>query len=677
MSRLAVGLRRQPELVVGGLAVALFVGLAAAEGGFVATTWYPATLFVGGLLLVTLMALGRAGRLRIASGNRVALALLAAFTAWTFLSMLWAEVPAAAWDGANRTLLYLLVFALFALLPWRASSAATLLGVYSVAIATLALVIVGDLASSADPELAILRGRLIEPTGYQNATAALFLASFFPALLLASRRETPWWARGVLLAAAGILLEAAILPQSRGAAIVLPLVAIAFLAIAPGRARVLLTALPVVLVAFLAREPLFDLYSIVVDGGDVRAGADEAFERIVVSALVLLAAGTVVGLAERAWRPSPALRRAGSRAVGAVATIAGVAGIVVALNATGNPTTWLDERWEDFKSGDPGQIEAETRFGGTLGSNRYDFWRVALDRFAEQPVAGLGMDQFEVEYIQGRRSTEEPANPHSLQVKILSQTGLVGAALFLGFLVATVAGALAARRRAGNTLGGVAAAGTLIAFTYWLVHGSADWFWEFPGLAAPALAWLAISASLPATGPEEPTPLRVGAPVLAAAGVVAVLATLSLVPPWGAARDVEIAARNWPANPDAAFDRLDRARDLNPLSDQPDSVAGTIAVRLGETDMARDRFAAAVERNDSSWYSLLMLGSLELADGDRKPALAHLRAAAELSPDEPLIDEALAGAREGEPVSPAAIDRSLAERVCVRIGRTEATPECE
>ena len=58
-------------------------------------------------------------RLRLAeipAPVRVAVLCLAAYTALSFLSILWAGVPGDAWEGANRTLLYLLVFALFACL---------------------------------------------------------------------------------------------------------------------------------------------------------------------------------------------------------------------------------------------------------------------------------------------------------------------------------------------------------------------------------------------------------------------------------------------------------------------------------------------------------------------------------------------------------------------------------
>src|SRR5919106_1601689 len=49
-----------------------------------------------------------------------ALVLFAAYTAWTYLSITWASQQGPAWDGANRTAMYLTVFALFAL--WRFDS---------------------------------------------------------------------------------------------------------------------------------------------------------------------------------------------------------------------------------------------------------------------------------------------------------------------------------------------------------------------------------------------------------------------------------------------------------------------------------------------------------------------------------------------------------------------------
>jgi hypothetical protein len=79
--------------------------------------------------------------------------------------------------------------------------------------------------------------RLADPTGYPSAVAALFVGGFWPAVFLASRRELPWAARGLLLAVAGLLLQMALIPQSRGALIVFPIALLIYLLVAPSHLR--------------------------------------------------------------------------------------------------------------------------------------------------------------------------------------------------------------------------------------------------------------------------------------------------------------------------------------------------------------------------------------------------------------------------------------------------------
>src|ERR1700734_3790352 len=115
-SKLTVALREAPATVPALAAVALFVVWASSQGGYPVTHWAP-----GGLAVLALLAMAL-GLLRLPVSEmpvsvRIPLAALAAYTALSFLSILWAAVPGDAWEGANRTLLYLLVFALFAC--WR------------------------------------------------------------------------------------------------------------------------------------------------------------------------------------------------------------------------------------------------------------------------------------------------------------------------------------------------------------------------------------------------------------------------------------------------------------------------------------------------------------------------------------------------------------------------------
>ena len=62
----------------------------------------------------------------------------------------------------------------------------------------------------------------------------------------------------------------------------------------------------------------------------------------------------------------------------------------------------------------------------TVGSGRYDFWRVSLKAFLGSPIGGLGQDNFADYYILHRRTLEDPAWPHSIEMRLLAMTGIVG-----------------------------------------------------------------------------------------------------------------------------------------------------------------------------------------------------------------------------------------------------------
>ena len=138
--------------------------------------------------------------------------------------------------------------------------AAAILGAFSVSVAAVGAAAVVLTVRSDSPLSAFVGGLFSEPVGYHNANAALFLVAFWPALMLASRREVPPLARGLFLATAGLLLPLVVLPQSRGSLIAFPLTLLVFLAIAPNRARCLLTLVPIVISTLLALGPLLDVY---------------------------------------------------------------------------------------------------------------------------------------------------------------------------------------------------------------------------------------------------------------------------------------------------------------------------------------------------------------------------------------------------------------------------------
>jgi hypothetical protein len=678
--RLLDWLAEMPELLPGLVAVGVFVFWATAQGGVAPTDWYPCSLILLGLLVGTGFAY-RAQLFRLPRLVLAAFALLALFTVWNFLSIGWADDQGAAWDGANRCLSYLIVFALFVLPPWRPRAAALLVGIYTVAITVVGLVVLLKAAGAADPLRYFVAGRFAEPTGYQNAQAALFTMSLFPAVFLAARRETPWPLRGVMLSCAGILFSIALLPQSRGWLIAAPIAVVAYLVIVPGLVRSLTVILPLAVVMAAISSPVLHVFNISDQPSQLGPALADARTAILIAAAVLFVIGCAIGFADRQIELPERVETIGSRAVVIGAGVVALAGVVVALAVIGNPVSWANDRWQDFKGGKfEYQTGGGTRLGGGLGSNRYDFWRVSADEFKNAPLIGVGSENFAEDYVRDRHSDEEPTYPHNLDLQVLSETGLIGGVLFVGFLATTLTGMARVRLRSEVALARGVAAVLAVVFVYWFVHSIGDWFWAFPALSAPIFAWLGMGMRLDADRATHAPPRWAKAWVapLAAVSVAALLFAIgSMALPWTAALDVNKAAASWGANPRAAFDRLDEARKLNFLSARPDLVQGTIAARLGEARRVRSSFERALERDPRNWYAEIELAALDGVEGNKQAALARLDRVAALNPREPLTATIRQGVLSGKPVTLAQLDADFLDQFCRRLGRTAGPNGCQ
>jgi O-antigen ligase len=644
------------------LAFGIFLAFGIMDGGYPATVWYPATLFLLALLALSLWGRGNALR-GLSRPSLLSLAFLACLTAWTYLSIVWSDVKGEAWDGANRGLLYLIVFVLVLISTPRRRTAAVALGGFAAATTLVGAFALVTVSRSPNPDAYFLIGRLAEPTGYQNANCALFTIVLWPALLLASQRALPILVRGGFLAAAGVLVELALLSQSRGWLAAAPIALGLYFALVPQRVRSVVFALPVGVAVLVARGPLLDVFPAVKSGEEIHAALREARGAVAISAVALFLVGAALAAVDvRLW-PSGAtgkrLTLAGGIAFGA-ATAAGAAAVLIWL---GNPVTRVEKAWDQFSSTTPPPATASYLTSG-FGSNRYDLWRVALREIARAPMVGVGSDNFAVDYVRERRSHEEPLYPHSIELKIVAQTGAIGGVLFLAFLAAAIV-AWVRRRREGPPFAQALGATCIVGFAYWLLHGSVDWFWELPGLAAPAFAMLGLAVAGDDERRANDAPLTRGRLTRAAGATLVLVAAASLVGPWLAAKERQAAVHERRRNPDDAFDRLDRARGLNPLSDEADVLAGVLASRLGRTRAMADAFRRALERNPNNWYARLELGVAYAQLGRREPALSELLRARRLNPREPTIPVVLDRVRRGLPVSTAELDRTFLERIQV------------
>jgi O-Antigen ligase len=679
-ARLTAPLREAPATVPALGALALTVVWATDQAGYPLTHWAPGGLIVLALLAIALAAV-RPRLSEIPPAVRLAVACLAAYTALSFLSILWAGVPGDAWEGANRTLLYLLVFALFACCPQRGATAALLVCAWTVALCGVALFTALHVNAAAGSALSLMAllpgGRLVYPAGYVNANAAQWLMAFWPALLLARERRLPWGLRGVLAGGAVVLAEVALLSQSRGSVYATAVLVVLVFALLPGRVRTFALAVPVAAGIGAAAPAVLRvngrvsalegvhgaaaLHSVAI----LHSASAAVHSATVATLLSALAVGAVVaaGAALESRRTlSPA---AAARVHKGVATVA-VAALVVLLAggwaATGDPLTRARHAWDTFRSPQGYGADATTgsRLTSGLGSNRYDFYRVALDEFAAHPVGGIGADNFAEPYLVHGRSDETPHYPHSVELRTLADTGAVGALLaVVGLGAALVACGWAIRRSPEKLARGVAAA-AVAGFAYWAVHGSVDWFWEFAGLGAPAFALLGLGCALaPRAGVVAARTSRRGRPLIVVGAIVAFAAVASLTAPWLSELQVQSAARIWVRTPQQAYARLNSAARLDPLSDEPYVVAGSIALRLGEVGRADHEFALALQRTPGDAYATLERGAIASAQGRRREALVLLERAARLSPRDPLTREALRLARDGRRVDVGELNRSI------------------
>ena len=111
-------------------------------------------------------------------------------------------------------------------------------------------------------------------------------------------------------------------------------------------------------------------------------------------------------------------------------------------------------------------------------SNRYAYWQVALEAFADHPLAGVGSGGFRVEWRRERDVLDPARDAHSLYLETAAELGLVGL-LLLGAAIARRGrqrAARAARTRACSPRSSLYA-----------VHAGMDWDWEMPALTLVAL----------------------------------------------------------------------------------------------------------------------------------------------------------------------------------------------
>jgi len=480
--------------------IALPTALAFFTGGFRDDARLAAA--IGVWLLVVLAALLAERPLPRSAPGRVAIAGAALLAAWTALSMAWTPVSSAALDDTQRVLLYFgaLVAAAAFLVPGR--SARWL----EPGLAAGALVVIGyGLSERLVPWLVELErsesaaARLEQPLTYWNAMGLVGAIGLVLAARLAGDPSRALGLRRAAAAACAPLGAGVYLTFSRGSlvALVAGLAVLAFLLPRRGQLVAIAVALGAGVLGAVA-VGVFPWVRGLEEGGnhDVQGAA-----ALVLLAGIAAAAALVAGRQAAAERPVAEEPHAPRRTVLALA-VAAVVVIGVAVTAT-------NEARPELRRPPTGATPSRLV---SVESNRYSYWRVALEVFGEHPLAGTGSGGFRVEWLKRRDVDESVVDAHSLVVETAAELGLVG----LVFLALMLGGVAACARRAYR-LAPEASAGASAVAAAWVTHSLLDWDWEMPAVTLIAVACAGALIAAADRGPElNPRTSRRAEPAAAA-----------------------------------------------------------------------------------------------------------------------------------------------------------------
>lgn len=583
-----------------------------------------------------------------------AVMLFAAFAGLTAVSVGWTISPDDTLREAGRVLVCATVFAAAVagarLQPRAAHTVATGILTAGVAVCSWAILTRMFPGSLADE---VLAARLGEPFGYWNALGSMAALSVPAALWLATRRDASLRTTALAYPAMGVLLLTILLTQSRGALVAAAIAALLWLAVVPVRlASLPVVALPSAAAGLAAAWALSkDAFTAPLQPLDAREAVAGDFALIAVAMVLALA---VAGVAVESWRRrrpvSLALRRRTASAVGLVAcAVALVAVGTVAASDRGLSGT-ISHRVDQLTSQDEGPPGGAARLG-SVSSSRGQYWREAARSFEERPVIGAGANSFALARLPHRRNLLIAGHAHGFGAQVLSDLGLVGAALALALLCAWL---VAAARAAGLPSGRrpapewtedrrarVALALCAVAFG---LQSAIDWTWFVP---ATVLAAIVAAGYLAGLGPgrrsgELPgTPERRSGWSQRARLAAAAVTILALVPiawlVWQPERAERANGRVLDelsaGDLDEAADAARRARDVAPHSAQPLYLTARVLAAQGRTTEAYRMLERAVRGHPRDPETWIRLARFELDELDLpRRALETLRGARRADP---------------------------------------------
>ena len=423
----------------------------------------------------------------------LALGALGLLGAWTLLSITWAPIAGNAFHAGQIVVLYAGVL-LAATLLLRGRGAVAV----EPALAAGALIVIGYAISERMlpgvlhfARSVTAQGRLEQPLTYWNAMGELAAIGFVLCVRIAGDADRPRALRVAAAAATAPLGLGLYLSFSRGALFACAAGLVALIVVAPRREQLeaLVVSLAAAVLASVAAAPFKGVTSL---AGSLSTREGQGAIVLVLLAAIAAAAGAAQWHAARRGRGG---RLRLPRRAGTIAVVVICAGLALAI-VVGSKET----------AGHPLSAGA-SRFG-TLQSNRYAYWRVALRAFAHEPLHGVGAGGWSVWWLRYRPFNDFAQDAHSLPLQTLAELGVVGIAL-----LAALFGGIALAARDAMRVAPRLAAGPIAAFVAYAAHAPLDWDWQMPAVTIIAFV---LAGALLAQSEIGPRP-RAREPALAGA----------------------------------------------------------------------------------------------------------------------------------------------------------------
>lgn len=593
-------------------------------------------------VLLAAVAVAALPRRRLETLAWVALGLLAAFLAWTALSLTWTESVERTSIEIARVGTYLGVFAL-ALFSRGSRGARLLVGAVATGIAVIALVaLLSRLHPSWFPEgrttakfLETGRERLSYPLNYWNALAAL-IAIGLPLALQGAADARRLLLRGLSGAAIPLLVITIFFTLSRAGIAAAALAALVYLAFAPNRLPKLLVAAigagggGALVLAALPRDEL--RHGLLTD-----AARHQGDGMLLLTIVICLLTGLLIagGTALLARGERPAWTRI-ERRDAQVITVGAVVVLLVAALVAGAPGR-ISHGWDQFKEPTGGPGKGTERLSSASGESRYQFWSAAVKEAGSAPLTGTGAGTFEFWWDRHADVEGTIRDTHSLYLQTLGEVGIVGIAILAAFLLTVLIGGgrMVVRVPPSRRAPLAAALAGCVAFCF---TATFDWVWQVP---AVPVAMLVLAAALVGTR-VAPAPRELGSlawPGRVAVAVLALVLIVAIAIPLASATLVRRSQSEANAGElQAALDSAQTAQDVQPGAASPRLQLALLYEQSGELAEAAESAQGAVDREETNWRNWLVLARIEAERGNADAAIAAYRKAKSLNRMSPLFE---------------------------------------